>query len=170
MRGTIEVHRYLTERGIPHEFYRLERPVRRVEEAAAVLGLDPVIVVRAVLFHASGRHVLALTPASMDAVPAAVASAVGKPRARALTKGRTAAHSGFLPDWLPPVGHERPSRALIDEALVDADVLYAPAGDPGVMLVLPSRGLVRATSAAVAALSAAYEPETAPSAATPTLS
>lgn len=170
MRGTIEVHRYLTERGIHHEFYRLERPVRRIEEAAAILGLDPMIVVRTELFHVSGGHVLTLTPASMEALPAAVARAVGKPRARALTKGRTAAHSGFLPDWMPPVGHERPSRAVIDEALVDAEVLYAPAGDPGVMLVLTSRGLVRATAATVAALSVAYEPETAPSAATPTLS
>jgi prolyl-tRNA editing enzyme YbaK/EbsC (Cys-tRNA(Pro) deacylase) len=164
VRGTIEVHRYLTERGVPHEFYRLERPLRHVKEVAALLGLDPTIVVQAELFHASTQHVLALTAASMGATSAAVASAVGVPRARQLTKGRTAAYTGFLPDWLPPVGHERPSKALIDE------VLYAPAGDPGVMLVLPSHGLFRATAATVAALSGAPEPETAPSAAAPTLS
>src|SRR5437667_5184535 len=45
VRGSIEVHRYLVERGVPHEFYRLERPLRRIDEAAALLDLDPKIVV-----------------------------------------------------------------------------------------------------------------------------
>lgn len=169
MRGTIEVHRYLTERGVPHEFYRLERPLRRVEEAPAILGLDPMIVVQTELFLSSSQYVLALTPTATCASAAAAAEAVGIPRVRPITKGRTAAHTGFLPDWLPPVGHERPSSALVDEALIDADVLYSPGGDPGVMLVLPSRGLVRATAATVASLFAASEPEEVAAAATPTL-
>jgi prolyl-tRNA editing enzyme YbaK/EbsC (Cys-tRNA(Pro) deacylase) len=171
VRGTIEVHRYLTERGIRHEFYRLERPLRRVDDAPAVLGLDSGIVVRAQLFTAGPQHVLALTPASTKASADAIARAISKPRARALTKARTAAYTGFLADWLPPVGHERPSKAILDEALVDAEVLYAPGGDPGVMLVLPSRGLFRATAATIKQLSAASElEEHLPSAATPTLS
>ena len=169
MRGTIEVHRYLTERGVPHEFYRLERPLRRVEEASALLGLDPMIVVQSELFSAGPQNVLALTPASTCASSAAVAEALGKPRVRPLSAARAAAHTGFLPDWIPPVGHERPSSALIDRALIDADVLYSPGGDAGVMLVLPSEGLVRATAASVTALSAVAEPEEASSAATPPL-
>jgi prolyl-tRNA editing enzyme YbaK/EbsC (Cys-tRNA(Pro) deacylase) len=157
VRGSIEVHRYLTERDIPHEFYRLERPLRRVDEAAALLDLDPAIVVTGELFEVVGGHVLALVASSLCASADAVARATGKPRAWPLSKVRVAAHTGFLADWLPPVGHERPSRALIDADLVDADVVYAPGGDPGVMLSLRSADLVRATAAEVVELAGRAE-------------
>src|SRR3989442_15929569 len=67
LRGTLEVHRNLVERGIPHEFYRLDRPLRRIDDAPALLGLDPLIVVAAELFEASEARVLALTPVTMRA-------------------------------------------------------------------------------------------------------
>jgi prolyl-tRNA editing enzyme YbaK/EbsC (Cys-tRNA(Pro) deacylase) len=169
VRGSIEVHRYLTERDVPHEFYRLERPLRRVEGAAALLGLDPGIVVSGELFEIVGGHVLALVPSSACASSEAVAIAAGKPRSRPLSKVRVAAHTGFLADWLPPVGHERPSRGLVDEALVGADVLYAPGGDPGVMLIIRSADLIRATAADVVALTGRPEDAELPSAATPGL-
>lgn len=169
MRGSIEVHRYLTERDVPHEFYRLERPLRRLDEAAALLGLDPMIVVSGELFEVVGGHVLALLPSSMCASAEAVARATGKPRSRPLSKVRVIAHTGFLPDWLPPVGHERPSRALVDKALLDADVLYAPGGDPGVMLTLRSADLIRATAAEDVSLAGPVEEAELPSAATPGL-
>ncbi len=158
MRGTVEVHKYLVERAVPHEFYRLERPLRRIDEAAAVLGLDPSIVVTAELFDSLGSLVLALTPASACASAADVARAVGLSRARPLSKTRTSAMTGYLPEWLPPVGHERPSRAVLDEDLLDAGVVYCAGGDPGVMLILRSSDLVRATSALVAPLATMAEP------------
>ncbi len=167
MRGSIEVHRHLVERGVPHEFYRLERPLRQIAEAAALLGLDPKIVASAELFETPSGHVLALSPSSMRASADAVAAAVGKPRARPLAKNRVVRHTGFLAEWLPPVGHERPSRALVDDALLAADVLYAPGGDPGVMLILRSTDLLRATAADVAKLAATKETMDFPSAAAP---
>ena len=169
VRGSIEVHRYLVERGVPHEFYRLERPLRRIDEAAALLDLDPKIVVSAELFDVPGGPVLALTSSSDCASAAAVAAAIGATRARAFSKARTARHTGFLADWLPPVGHERPSRALVDAPLHGAEVLYTPGGDPGVMLILRSSDLVRATAAGLARLAGQAEPAETPSAAAPGL-
>lgn len=158
MRGTVEVHKYLVERAVPHEFYRLERPLRQIEEAAAVLGLDPQMVVAAELFDSSGTLVLALTPASMCASAEDVAHAAGLMRVRPLSKARTAAATGYLPDWLPPVGHERASKTVLDESLVGLEVVYAAGGDPGVMLIIPSADLIRATAAVTAPLSTTAEP------------
>jgi prolyl-tRNA editing enzyme YbaK/EbsC (Cys-tRNA(Pro) deacylase) len=152
MRGSIEVHRYLTERGIPHEFYRLGRPLRNIDEAAALLDLLPSQVVTAELFEARPTPVLALVPAGVSASAVGVANAAGETRLRAAAPARTTAHTGFLAHWLPPVGHERGSRVVLDEALFEADVLYAAGGDPGVMLVMRSEDLIRATSATVASL------------------
>lgn len=158
VRGTVEVHKHLVERAVPHEFYRLERPLRRIDEAAAVLGLDPSMVVAAELFDSIGSLVLALTPSSACASAEDVAHAVGAARVRPLSKARTGAVTGFLPDWLPPVGHERASTAVFEETLLDSDVVYASGGDPGVMLVLRSADLVRATAAIVAPLATSAEP------------
>ena len=157
VRGTVEVHKHLLERAVPHEFYRLERPLRRIDEAAAVLGLDPSIVVAAELFDSSGSLVLALTPASSCASAADVARAMDA-HVRPLSKGKAVRVTGFLPEWLPPVGHEKPNRAILDEDLLATDVVYTAGGDPGVMLILRTTDLVRATSALVAPLATMAEP------------
>jgi prolyl-tRNA editing enzyme YbaK/EbsC (Cys-tRNA(Pro) deacylase) len=157
MRGTLEVHQFLLERQVPHEFYRLERPLRRIDEAAELLGLDPSQVVAAELFEARPTPILALTPATACASMEAVAQAAGCARVRAAKAGRVAEHTGFLPDWLPPVGFERPATAVLDASLLDHEVVYAAGGDPGVVLVLRSADLVRATAAAIAPLTVPAE-------------
>lgn len=162
MRGSIEVHRYLTERAIAHEFYRLGRPLRRLDEAAALLGLEPSQVVSVKLFETEQTPVLALTAAGTRPTAAAVAKAMGDPRVRAASSSRVTEHTGFLAQWLPPVGHERTSRVALDESLGSAEVLYAAGGDPGVMLVIRAADLIRATSATAAHLTIAVPAAGAP--------
>ena len=157
MRGSIEVHRYLTERQIPHEFYRLGRPLRNIGEVAALLDLLPSHVVTAELFESQTVPVLALVPVGVCPSVATVAGASGEMRLRPATPSRVTEHTGFFAGWLPPVGHERASRAVLDADLAEVDVLYAAGGDPGVMLVLRAEDLIRATAARVAVL--AEEPD-----------
>jgi Cys-tRNA(Pro)/Cys-tRNA(Cys) deacylase len=157
MRGSIEVQRYLTERQIPHEFYRLDRPLRRIEEVAALLDLLPSQVVTAELFEARTETVLALLQAGTCASTADVTRASGVKHLRPAPPSRITEHTGFLAHWLPPVGHERASRTVLDAGLADVDVLYAAGGDPGVMLVLRSADLIRGTSATVAPLATSAE-------------
>ena len=154
MRGTVEVHQYLVERGIRHEFYRLERPLRRIDEAAAVLGLPPSHVAAVELFEAAGTlPIVAVVPAVTCASADAVAAAAGARRVWPAKTSRVTELTGFFPGWLPPIGHERAVRIVVDEALLAVEVLYAPGGDPGVMLVLRSSDLVRAAAATTASLS-----------------
>lgn len=149
MRGSIEVHRYLTERGIPHEFYRLDRPLRRLEEAAPLLGLKPERVVSAALFDTLRSAVLAIFPAGMRVRAGAVAKAAGEDRVRPAKAARVAESTGFIPSWMPPVGHQNTLRVVLDATVAQEEVLYAPGGDPGVMLVIRASDLVRATAATV---------------------
>lgn len=157
MRGSIEVHRYLTERQIPHEFYRLGRPLRNIDEVADLLDLLSSQVVTAELFESKTTPVLALVPAGARASVEEVAGASGDMRIRPATPSRVTKHTGFMSGWLPPVGHERPSRAVLDAGLTNVDVLYAAGGDHGVMLVIRSVDLIRATAGTVAALAAAAD-------------
>jgi prolyl-tRNA editing enzyme YbaK/EbsC (Cys-tRNA(Pro) deacylase) len=157
MRGSIEVHRYLTERQIPHEFYRLGRPLRNIHEVAALLDLLPSQVVTAELFEGKTAPVLALVPAGVCSSAANIARTSGEARIRPATPSRVTEHTGFLTGWLPPVGHERPSRAILDATLAEVEVLYTAGGDPGVMLVLRADDLIRATAATVAPLAEALD-------------
>jgi len=157
MRGSIEVHRYLTERQIPHEFYRLGRPLRNINEVAALLDLLPSQVVTAELFEGKTTPVLVLVPAGVCPSVANVARTSGETRIRPATHSRVTEHTGFLAGWLPPVGHERASRVILDADLAEVDVLYAAGGDHGVMLVLRADDLIRATAATVAPLAGAFD-------------
>jgi Cys-tRNA(Pro)/Cys-tRNA(Cys) deacylase len=159
VRGSVEVHRFLVERGVPHEFYRLGRPLRRLEEAAALLELPARQVAAVELFDARPLTVAAVLPADACPSAVAVARAAGARRARALPRARVVERTGFLPEWLPPVGHAEPSLTVVDPALLGADVVYAAGGDPGVMLVIRAADLVRATAAVVAPLLGPGEPE-----------
>lgn len=154
MRGTVEVHTYLVERAIRHEFYRLERPLRRIDEAAALLGLPPTQVAAVELFEAAGTlPIVAVVPADTCASADAVAEAAGARRVWPAKSSRVTELSGFQPGWLPPVGHERAVLVVVDEALLNMEVVYTPGGDPGVMLVIRSSDLVRGAAAATAPLS-----------------
>lgn len=155
MRGSVEVHTYLVERGIPHEFYRLERPLRRIDEAAELLGLQPSEVVAVELFEARPMPILALTPSDVCPSVEAVARAAGVARVRPASPARTAEHTGFLIHWLPPVAHEKATRVVLDPALLRPEVVYAAGGDPGVMLKIRAPDLARATAAVVAPLARA---------------
>jgi prolyl-tRNA editing enzyme YbaK/EbsC (Cys-tRNA(Pro) deacylase) len=153
VRGTVEVHQHLVERGIRHEFYRLERPLRRIDEAAALLGLPPSQVAAVELFEAAAAlPIVAVVPADGCASADAVASAAGARRVWPAPAARVTELTGYLPGWLPPIGHERAVRVVLDPALLSAEVVYAPGGDPGVMLVMRSTDLARATSATMVPL------------------
>lgn len=157
MRGSVEVHRYLTERAIPHEFYRLERPLRHIDEVSALLDLPPSHVVTAELFETRRNPILALVPSGACASTADIARASEEKRVRPASSSQVTEYTGFFANWLPPVGHERPSRVLLEGGLAEIDVLYAAGGDPGVMLIVHSGDLIRATAATVAPLSTPAE-------------
>jgi prolyl-tRNA editing enzyme YbaK/EbsC (Cys-tRNA(Pro) deacylase) len=51
---------------------------------------------------------------------------------------------------VPPVALECPTTLVVDEQVAAQDVVYAAAGEPGVILKVRGADLVKATSAVVA--------------------
>ena len=58
--------------------------------------------------------------------------------------------TGYLLPFVPPVALECPSTLVVDERVAGQDVVYAAAGEPGVILKVHGADLVKATSAVVA--------------------
>ena len=57
--------------------------------------------------------------------------------------------TGYLLAFVPPVALECPTILVVDEQVAAQDVVYAAAGEPGVILKVRGADLVKATSAVV---------------------
>jgi prolyl-tRNA editing enzyme YbaK/EbsC (Cys-tRNA(Pro) deacylase) len=152
MRGTVEVNRYLIERDIPHEFFRLEGMIHNASEIPGALGLAPGEVVAVRGFEYRNKVLLAI--AGMDLEPSLdlVAEAARVSRVRPAQPSAVSRVTGYPAEWAPPIGHERAVTTLMDKNVLTFEVVYAPAGEPSVVLKIRSEDLVRATGATPALL------------------
>lgn len=147
MRGTVEVNQFLIERDVPHEFFRLEHPLRFLYEVPGALGFEPAELVRVRAYEARGRPVCVLIGSDLEPAKDLVAEAAHVPKVRKLGPAAVSRLTGFPAEWAPPVAHERPSTMLLDKHLLALEVVYAPAGEPGVILKIRPEDLLRATGA-----------------------
>ena len=84
----------------------------------------------------AGLDLELVTPDDLDPVP--------PDRAPGLT--------GYLLAFVPPVALECPATLVVDERVASQDVVYAAAGEPGVILKVRGADLIKATSAIVASI------------------
>ena len=152
MRGTVEVNRFLIERDIPHEFFRLEGTVHTASEIPGALGLSPGEVVAIRGFEHRKTTLLVVAGMDLDPSPELVAEAAHVPRVRVARPAAISRVTGYPAEWAPPIGHERAVTTLVDKNLLAYEVVYAPAGEPSVLLKIRSEDLVRATGATPALL------------------
>jgi prolyl-tRNA editing enzyme YbaK/EbsC (Cys-tRNA(Pro) deacylase) len=79
-----------------------------------------------------------------------VAELLGRDRLDPVPPDRAPGLTGYLLPFVPPVALECPSTLVVDERVATQDVVYAAAGEPGVILKVRGADLVKATSAVVA--------------------
>lgn len=147
MRSSVTVHTYLLEQGIPHEFFHPARPLHDVSDLPYVLGVEPEDCVRVRLYDARGGPIACILPVNMEGDLTLVAEAAGVPEARSVSSAYVSRITGFPAQWAPPLAHERPARVLIDKSLVEREVIYAPAGEPGLVLKMRAADLIETTGA-----------------------
>lgn len=137
--------------GFPNTVVELPDSARTAAEAAAAVGCAVGQIVKSLLFEAraSGRAVLVAASGSHRVDEQAVAKVVGEPISRAaadFVRDRT----GFGIGGVPPIGHARPLLAVVDEALLAYDRIWAAAGHPHAVFALTPDELVRMTGGTVA--------------------
>lgn len=137
--------------GFSNEVVELPDSARTAAEAAAAVGCQVGQIVKSLLFEArpSGRAVLVAASGSHRVDEQAVAAVVGERIARAsadFVRERT----GFAIGGVPPVGHAQPVLAVVDEALLGYERIWAAAGHPHAVFALTPGELVRMTGGTVA--------------------
>lgn len=137
--------------GFANEVVELPDSARTAAEAADAVGCAVGQIVKSLLFEArpSGRAVLVAASGGHRVDEEAVASVIGERIGRAspeFVRERT----GFAIGGVPPIGHSGPVLAIVDEALLGYERIWAAAGHPHAVFALTPAELVRMTGGTVA--------------------
>ena len=147
---------YLAANGVAGEVIRMPAHTPTVETAAQVLGTTAERIAKSLLFllnpvGAGDEPMPILVIASgTDRVDyRLVADCVGLSRKRIRLADATAvqAVTGYPVGGVPPLGHPRPLRTLIDQRVLNQPEIYAGGGAVDALLRIAPAEIVRATGA-----------------------
>jgi Cys-tRNA(Pro)/Cys-tRNA(Cys) deacylase len=150
VRSSIDVHNHLLADDVVHELSQLPGPLRDLSTAPGVLGLPPVAVGRPTLLADDDGCVVVLAPADAEVDTGSVAELLGRQLLRPVAPDEAPGLTGYLLAFVPPVALECQTTLVVDERVAGQDVVYAAAGEPGVILKVRGADLIKATSAVVA--------------------
>jgi prolyl-tRNA editing enzyme YbaK/EbsC (Cys-tRNA(Pro) deacylase) len=147
--SALKVQAALGERFAVLEF---DASTRTAEDAAAAIGCTVAQIAKSLVFRAgSGRAVLVVASGVNRVDEKKVAALIGEPIGRADADFVREA-TGFAIGGVPPVGHSTAPVALIDEALMAFDEIWAAAGTPNAVFRLTPADLVGLTGGTIGAI------------------
>ena len=119
-------------KGIALEIVTFERKTATAEEAAAAVGADLGQIVKSLVWVADredGLEPFLVLVSGRDRVdPARLALVLGESSLRRATAREAHALTGFSIGGIPPIGHLRPIRCVMDPALGRHSLVWAAAG------------------------------------------
>jgi prolyl-tRNA editing enzyme YbaK/EbsC (Cys-tRNA(Pro) deacylase) len=149
-RAVQRVREALTRKALAAEIRLMPDSTRTAEDAAAACGCGVAQIVKSRVFRGqpSGTPILILVSGVNRVDTARIRSAIGEELVRpdaAFVRDVT----GFAIGGIPPLGHDRPLRTLIDRDLLEFPFVWAAAGTPNAVMRLDPRALAEATGGAI---------------------
>lgn len=158
MLDALDVHRSLLAREVPHEVVRLPRLVLAADEIPDALGLPAARCVAVRMYLADELPVAVIVRAGTLPHPSAVLAATGATSLRSASADLVNQVTDFAAPLVSPVLLGDDVTVLADSCVGQAEVVYAPTGDGGTALGIPTRWLLTASRAAAAELCAPESP------------
>jgi prolyl-tRNA editing enzyme YbaK/EbsC (Cys-tRNA(Pro) deacylase) len=145
------VESWLAARGTPGRVREMTASTRTQAEAAAAIGCDVAQIAKSLVFRGrdSGAPLLVVASGVNRVDERKLATLVGE-RVSRPDADYVRAATGFVIGGVPPVGHERPIRTLIDRDLLALDPIWAAAGTPVAVFHLTAGELTALTGGEVA--------------------
>ena len=146
-----DLERFLNEHQLAGQLVRLESKTPTVASAAEAVGADERRIAKSLLFSHGAGYVLAIASGLDRIEPAALAAHLGLDtgQVRLASPAEVLEASGYPVGAMPPLGHRRPLRTLMDQALLDLPEVYAGGGSDEVLLRISPREIMKATGAEV---------------------
>lgn len=136
--------------GLDCRVVRYPAGTRTAADAARAIGCEVAQIVKSLVFRGerSGDGVLVLTGGANRVDPQRLLPVLGERPGKA-DAAFVRAWTGYAIGGVPPVGHARPMRTLIDADLLDWPEVWAAAGTPDTVFALPPAALAPLTGGTV---------------------
>jgi Cys-tRNA(Pro) deacylase len=132
---------------------RFARGTETAEASAREIGVHVSRIIKSMVVSGDGKPVLVLLPGDRRADLKAVAKFVGARKVRLAFPEQVADWTGFPVGAVPPVGHVKPLRVLLDENIpVDGDI-YPAAGEKNNAFKTTFEDLLKMTGGTVCGVS-----------------
>ena len=148
--SAVHVAETLQALGVAGQVRELPEPAPTAAIAAAQLGCEVGAIANSLVFSADGEPLLVLTSGAHRVDTAKVAAELGAQKIGRADPEFVYASTGQRIGGVAPVGHPRPIRTLVDNALADYNVVWAAAGHVHTVFPTSFSELVRITSGAPA--------------------
>lgn len=147
--------RFIVENEIKAEVLPLENETKTVADAAAVLGVLPEQIIKSVLFLADGEPVLVIARGTARIAWKRLADYLGISRRRLKTgkEEQVLEITGYVVGSVPPFGHRRQIRTVVDTAVYSQTTVYGGGGDINALMQINTKELRRAVGEEMADLS-----------------
>lgn len=133
---------------------RFPAGTRTAEDAARAVGCAVSQIVKSLVFVVDGDPVVALVAGSDRLDPVLLATALGAQVVRRADGDEVRAATGFAIGGVPPFGHARPLRVVLDGHLLEHDLVWAAAGLPDAVFSIEPAELARVAGAQRASIAA----------------
>lgn len=146
-----DLEEFMQQNHIPGEILHLDVPTPTVESAASAVGSDPENIVKSLLFKINADLVLAITcgPAHIDRRAIAAHFQVGRKKVKLADPQTVLEATGYQVGAMPPFGHYKPLRTLIDQRVLEKNEIYAGGGSDQALLRLQPATILTVTQAEV---------------------
>lgn len=142
---TARVATALQAAGIDTEVRELDATTRTAQQAADALGVPVGAIVKSLCFIAGGEPLMLLVSGVHRVDVEKVRVLLGVPSVLRATADEVRTATGYAIGGVPPLGHVRPLRMLVDRHLLDYELLWAAAGTPNSVFRITPRQLVDLT-------------------------
>jgi len=145
---------YVETNRIAAQVVRLAETTATVADAARAVGVAPQQVVKTLLFLIDGAPILVIAGglSPVDVRRLAVHFDVGKKRVKLARPDVVEKETGYPVGALPPFGHQKPIRTLVDRQVLPQPLVYAGGGAMDCLLAIAPDELLRVTKAQVVSI------------------
>ncbi len=149
-----DLQQFIDANAITATILPLDAHTATVEDAARVLGVDTIQIIKSLLFLVDGEPLLVINngTARVDRKQLAGHLGIGRKRVKFASAAQALALTGYVVGSMPPFGHRLPLKTLVDPAVTALDTVYGGGGALDAMLRLTAAELLRVTGAEVAAI------------------
>lgn len=126
-----DLQQFILEKGLTAEILHLTTDTPTVADAAVALGVQPEQIVKSVLFLADGVPILVVASGltRIDYKKLADYLGVSRRRLKLADNEQVLEWLGYPVGAVPPFGHKRPIRTVVETAVYDQTSIYGGGGE-----------------------------------------